>query len=282
MHKLLLLPLCKSCCCCPYAKAAAAALMIKLPGAGALGCITLDSQLYLRRDDGSDVTLLRRRATSSRAADALLSPKVVITGADRSTYLHIVARSHRCKCGGFRVSEARDCQAPSAFPSASCDRALAWRLELWWSSVTGKSSVAKAHDVHHHYQLLLQHILTAQVVAKAASMIAPAPSNDEEHPHFVAERIEQLSANGSNIPPARCNIPLPSLRQSSSVALRSAHFVFLRKCPSPPPSAAAHFIDSEEWMEAAALPAAERAHPTPPRQTFLNFLPVCKGADKRK
>jgi hypothetical protein len=46
--------------------------------------------VVMKRDDGTDSTLLRSRATNSRAADAFTTPRLVLTSADRITFLNAV------------------------------------------------------------------------------------------------------------------------------------------------------------------------------------------------
>jgi hypothetical protein len=48
----------------------------------------------MKRDDGTDSTLLRSRATNSRAADAFTTPRLVLTSADRITFLNAVQGTH--------------------------------------------------------------------------------------------------------------------------------------------------------------------------------------------
>jgi hypothetical protein len=44
----------------------------------------------LRRDDGSDATLLRKRPTNSRSPGAFVKPNVSLTGADLVLFLRLV------------------------------------------------------------------------------------------------------------------------------------------------------------------------------------------------
>lgn len=52
------------------------------------------SIVIMKRDDGTDSTLLRCRATNSRAADAFTTPRLVLTSADRITFLNAVQGTH--------------------------------------------------------------------------------------------------------------------------------------------------------------------------------------------
>ncbi len=48
------------------------------------------SLVLMKRDDGSDSTLLRSRATSSRAADAFTTPRCIVTSSDNLVFLNTV------------------------------------------------------------------------------------------------------------------------------------------------------------------------------------------------
>jgi hypothetical protein len=49
--------------------------------------IATGSSVFIKRDDGSDRTLLRSRPTNSRSDDAFVTPKVTISGDDRLVLL---------------------------------------------------------------------------------------------------------------------------------------------------------------------------------------------------
>ena len=49
--------------------------------------IATGSSVCIKRDDGSDRTLLRSRPTNSRADDAFVTPKVTVSGDDRLVLL---------------------------------------------------------------------------------------------------------------------------------------------------------------------------------------------------
>ena len=112
---------------------------------------------------------------------------------------------------------------------------------------------------------------------------APAPF------HFDVEWIELWSATkGSSYFNTKRStsqtqrpicFPSSAPLHQSPIALRAksiVHPAFLRKSPSPKPSAAACFIDPEEPAAAAAAaaasPAAAMARPSPPQQTFPDFF----------
>ena len=48
-------------------------------------------KLRVRRDDGTDATLLRQHPTKSRSADAFVSPLVSLSGDDRVEFLATIA-----------------------------------------------------------------------------------------------------------------------------------------------------------------------------------------------
>ncbi len=52
--------------------------------------ISSGSIVVIKRDDGTDSTLLRCRATNSRAADAFTTPRLALTSADQITFLNAV------------------------------------------------------------------------------------------------------------------------------------------------------------------------------------------------
>jgi hypothetical protein len=259
--------------------------MHKPSGAGAVGHFAPGSLVCLRRDDGTDSTLLRRRPTSSRTPDAFVSPKVVLTGADRLTYLQTVTADGAAFA---LVRTAADVEgfvslkhvAAAAHPEHSHAHHAVSHKHGGSSSdevpVAGKSGggvgVARAHGVHHH-----------RGDAKAAAKVAPASSDNEQPFNFDVEWIELWSANGisyfntkrgtSQMQRPGCFPSSAPIHQRGPIALRSkaiVHSAFIRN-PSPPPIVAAHFIDPEDPV-AVALPAAAPARPPPPQQTFRDFF----------
>jgi hypothetical protein len=246
------------------------------------------SLVCLRRDDGSDATLLRQRPTSSRAADAFVVPKVVLTAADRLTYLKTVSAEG------------------AAFARVLTGAGIEGYVSLKYV-VAAPPSASAAHSAHPHAHHALAHKPDTSGHAKppvkgksgtgfakpqdTGAGAAPAPFGRAAPApfHFDVEWIELWSATkGSSYFNTKRStsqtqrpicFPSSAPLHQSPIALRAksiVHPAFLRKSPSPKPSAAACFIDPEEPAAAAAAaaasPAAAMARPSPPQQTFPDFF----------
>jgi hypothetical protein len=231
--------------------------MRKFPESPAVtaGRIAPGSIVCVRRDDGGDATLLRRRATSSRAADCFVTPKAVVTAADNLTFLRTVAAE------GATFALVRTAAGIEGFihskyvlPHKSSSGEVAVKVK------GGGGGGAVEDD--------------AGGVAAGGALL---PFD------FDVEWVERWSlADGSTYYNTKtfacvkqrpdCFPPLAPLQQCGPVLLRSKAIIppaFIFKSPSPLPSPATCFIDPEE---PAAFAFVSQSSESPSRLTFPDFF----------
>ena len=247
------------------------------------------SVVRLRRDDGADVTLLRQRPTSSRTADAFVTPKIVLTSADRLTFLQTVAaegtsfsivRTTSGVQGYVQAKYLVPVPAPvsSAFhPALSLTDAVACRYYP-----AGHCSRGFACNFAH---------ASAPSPAKAAGVVtgfkaAAALAAPVDHPlpfHFNVEWVQRWSAtDGTSYYNTKNKIShkqrpacFPShapLHLRSPIALHSKSILpppFIHEFPSPP-STPLCFVEPDE-PSAVPAPTAPPRHP-PSEITFPDFF----------
>ena len=213
------------------------------------GRIAPGSIVCVCRDDGADATLLRRRATSSRAADCFVTPKAVVTAADNLTFLRSVAAE------GATFALVRTAAGIEGFIHSKY-------------VVPHKSSSGEV----------------AVKVTGGADDAGGVATGDALLPFdFDVEWVERWSlTDGSTYYNTKtfaclkqrpeCFPSLAPLLSRGPVPLRSkaiVHPAFIFTSPSPLPSPAACFIDPEE---PAAFAFVSQSSESPSRLTFPDFF----------
>jgi hypothetical protein len=242
--------------------------MSKIPARG--------SPVFLRRDDGADATLLRQRPTSSRSPDAFVVPKVVLSAADRLSFLEIV------EAEGMAFALVRTASGVQGFVNCKYVQvAHAHAAPPGKHKATGYSEVGVKGTGS-----------SGEHVAKAAgggfgsgghaSDSVAAPTHDVVPFRFDVVWEERWSARDgisyyntttrtSHRQRPDCFPLFGPLHQHGPVALRCksiVHPFFVRQAAAPPPvSASTVFIDPEQ-PAAVVAPAPSSA---PPR-TFAHFF----------
>jgi hypothetical protein len=272
--------------------------------AGAGSSIAPGSLVCIRRDDGTDATLLRRRPTVSRAADAFVTPKLVITAADRLMFLKMdiaegasfaLVRTDFGVEGYVHLSYITPVSSPAPGHSAPISSSTAAPCKFFASGGCAKGSACKfahvppapAARVHSSKSGAFSSGVPAKEKGGSGVGFPKASggaSSDSLSPfHFVVEWVERLSVGGSSYYNTRtfaaqqhrpdCFPSYAPLVQRGPEALRSKsilHPAFLPESPSLSPPAAARFIDPEEPVSFAVAASANPPSPSP--LTFTDFF----------
>jgi len=153
--------------------------------------IPAGSAVRIKRDDGSDRTLLRSRPTNSRADDAFVTPKAPITGDDRLVLLETTSAE------GTSFSHVRTSSGVEGYVQSKYEAAFILRYRLFVTNKPGTSylplplplplplSVLLNHHQIHRVRSSSNPVCTSKIAAET-----PAPTTTSPPPTRTTGRLQ--------------------------------------------------------------------------------------------
>ena len=192
--------------------------------------IPTGSAVRIKRDDGSDRTLLRSRPTNSRADDAFVTPKAPITGDDRLVLLETTSAE------ATSFSHVRTSSGVGGYVQSKYEAALILRYRIFVTNRPGTSCLLlplPLSALFNHHQIHRVRSSSNPVCTSKIAAETPAPTTTSLPPTRTTGRLQPRTMSsrsrcaGSRLAPKQ--VPLGVLWQNGSCIYRNCVLlIFLR------------------------------------------------------